>query len=174
MRTYHHLQRLSLSYYDTHATGSILSTITTDIQTVQSFASSSTLDILVDLVTIVGMLGLMFWLNWDFTLIAIGVTPIPLIFVFRFKKTVKKATHEVRKQQSEIVSVIQQDLGSMQVIQAFGLQERATRCQPGGHRCSAQSAEGQITTIADRLDCGGGHAPAVVPWRGAWLTVTKA
>ena len=48
MRTYHHLQRLSLSYYDTHATGGILSTITTDIQTVQSFASSSTLDILVD------------------------------------------------------------------------------------------------------------------------------
>jgi len=119
MRTYHHLQRLSLSYYDTHATGGILSTITTDIQTVQSFASSSTLDILVDLVTIVGMLGLMFWLNWDFTIIAIGVTPILLIFVFRFKKTVKKATREVRKQQSEIVSVVQQDLGSMQVIQAF-------------------------------------------------------
>jgi ABC-type multidrug transport system fused ATPase/permease subunit len=116
MRTYHHLRRLSLSYYDTHATGSILSTITTDIQTVQSFASSSTLDIIVDLLTIVSMLGLMFWLNWDFTLIAIGVTPILLIFVFRFKKAVKKATRDVRKQQSEIVSVVQQDLGSMQVI----------------------------------------------------------
>src|SRR5277367_4395500 len=48
MRTYHHLQRLSLSYYGTHQTGALLSTITTDIQTIQGFASSSTLDILVD------------------------------------------------------------------------------------------------------------------------------
>ena len=53
MRTYHHLQRLSLGYYNTHQTGTLLSTITTDIQTIQGFASSSTLDILVDLLTIV-------------------------------------------------------------------------------------------------------------------------
>ena len=44
MRTYHHLQRLSLGYYDTHQTGTLLSTITTDIQTIQDFASSSTLE----------------------------------------------------------------------------------------------------------------------------------
>ena len=53
MRTYHHLQRLSLGYYDTHQTGTLLSTITTDIETIQDFASSSTLDILIDLLTIV-------------------------------------------------------------------------------------------------------------------------
>ena len=100
LRTYHHLQRLSLGYYDTHQTGTLLSTITTDIQTIQGFASSSTLNILVDLLTIVSMLGLMFWLNWDFTLIAVGVTPFLLFFVSRFKKAVKKATHEVRKEQS--------------------------------------------------------------------------
>src|SRR5271165_533378 len=43
MRTYHHLQRLSLGYYDSHQTGTLLSTMTTDIQTIQGFASSSTL-----------------------------------------------------------------------------------------------------------------------------------
>ena len=100
LRTYHHLQRLSLGYYDTHQTGTLLSTITTDIQTIQGFASSSTLNILIDLLTIVSMLGLMFWLNWDFTLIAVAVTPFLLFFVSRFKKAVKKATHEVRKEQS--------------------------------------------------------------------------
>ena len=56
MRTYHHLHRLSLSYYDTHQTGNLLSTITTDVQTIQGFASSSTLGILVDMFTIVAML----------------------------------------------------------------------------------------------------------------------
>jgi subfamily B ATP-binding cassette protein MsbA len=119
MRAYDHLQRLSLGYYNTHATGAILSTVTTDIQTIQGFASSSTLEILVDILTIICMLGLMLWLNWDFALIAITVTPFLLFFVSRFKKSVKKATHDVRKQQSEIVSVVQQGLESMQVVQAF-------------------------------------------------------
>jgi ABC-type multidrug transport system fused ATPase/permease subunit len=120
MRMYNHLQRLSLGFYNTHQTGTILSTLTTDIQTIQGFASSSTLSIFVDMLTIVCMLGLMFWLNWDFTLIAVAVTPFLLLFVSRFKKAVKTATHEVRKQQSEIVAVVQQGLESMQVVKAFG------------------------------------------------------
>lgn len=177
MRTYHHLQRLSLSYYDTHATGGILSTITTDIQTVQSFASSSTLDIIVDLLTILSMLGLMFWLNWDFTLIAVGVTPILLIFVFRFKKAVKKATREVRKQQSEIVSVVQQDLGSMQMIQAFGLQDHQER-ELGvvslaviDAALKARRVKSLLSPIVSVVVAA---CTAVVLWRGAWLTVHKA
>ena len=72
MRMYDHLQRLSLNYYNTHQTGTILSTLTSDIATIQGFASGSTLDILVDMLTILSMLVVMFWLNWDFTLIEIG------------------------------------------------------------------------------------------------------
>jgi ABC-type multidrug transport system fused ATPase/permease subunit len=123
LRTYHHLQQLSLGYYNTHEMGSLLSTITADVQTIQNFASSSTLGILVDLFTIVAMLIIMFWLNWDFTLIAVGVTPFMLLMVSRFKKAVKKATREVRKQQSNIVAVVQQGLESMRVMKAFGRQD---------------------------------------------------
>src|SRR5664279_962720 len=49
IRIYEHLHRLSLAYYDREQTGSMLSTITNDVSTVQSFASSSTLGILVDI-----------------------------------------------------------------------------------------------------------------------------
>ncbi len=123
MRTYHHLERLSLGYFDSHQTGALLSTITTDIQTIQGFASSSTLSIVVDLLTILGMLGIMFWLNWDFTLIVVAVTPFMLVMASRFKNVVKKATHEVRKQQSNMVAVVQQGLESMRVVKAFGRQD---------------------------------------------------
>ncbi len=125
MRTYHHLQQLSLSYYDTHETGALLSTITSDVQTIQGFASASTLDIAVDMFTIVGMLFIMFWLNWDFTLIAVAVTPFVLLFVSKFKKAVKKATHEVRRQQSNVVAVVERGLQSMRVVKAFGRQDLA-------------------------------------------------
>ena len=119
IRIYDHLHRLSLGYYSTHQTGSLLSTLTSDVSTVQDFASSATLSIVVDLMTIVGMLGIMFWLNWDFALIAVGVTPFLLLFVMRFKKAVKDATRDVRKRQSEIVAVAQQGLGSVRSVRAF-------------------------------------------------------
>src|SRR5271155_1311094 len=123
MRTYHHLQYLSLRYYDTHQSGVLLSTITADVLTIQNFASSATLGIVVDMFTILGMLVVMFFLNWDFTLIAVAITPLLLLLATRFKKAVKSSTHEVRKQQSNIVAVVQQDLESIRVVTAFGRQE---------------------------------------------------
>ena len=123
MRTYDHLQRLSLGYYDTHQTGTVLSTITSDVKTIQGFASSGTLGMLVDLMTIVGMTAVMLWLEFDFALVAIAVTPFLLLFVARVNKAIKAATHEVRKEQSDIVSVVQQGLDSMRVVTAYGRQD---------------------------------------------------
>jgi ABC-type multidrug transport system fused ATPase/permease subunit len=177
MKMYEHLQRLSLGYYNTHATGTILSTITADIQTIEGFASSSTLNIVVDLLTIVCMLGLMFWLNWDFTLIAVGVTPFLLLFVSRFKKAVKKATREVRKEQSEIVAVVQQGLESIQAVKAFG-QEQAEQAQlqlvseatvsAALKARSVKALLSPVVTITVAL------CTAVVLWRGAALILEKA
>jgi subfamily B ATP-binding cassette protein MsbA len=123
MRVYDHLQHLSLGFYDTHQTGVLLSTITDDIKTIQNFASSSTLDILVDLLTIIGMLGIMLWLEFDFALVAVAVSPFLLLFVARLNRAVKRATHEVRLHQSDIVAVVQQGLESIRVVKAFGRQK---------------------------------------------------
>lgn len=117
---YAHLQRLSMSYYDRQQTGPIISTITDDINAVQDFASTSLLDILVDGFTIVGMLCVMFSLNWKFTLVALAVVPLLAIFVYRLRSTIKTATHDVRRRQSELVTIVQEGLGSMRVVKAFG------------------------------------------------------
>jgi ABC-type multidrug transport system fused ATPase/permease subunit len=119
-QVYNHLQRLSLAYYDSHQLGTILSTIIDDVKTIQNFASSATLTILIDLLTILGMLGIMFWLNWDFALMAVAVTPFLLLFVARFNRAGKRATHEVRHHQSDIMAVVQQGLESARVVKAFG------------------------------------------------------
>ncbi len=172
MRVYQHLQKLSLGYYSTHETGTILSTLTGDIQTIEGFASSSTLNILVDMLTILCMLGLMFWLNWDFTLIAVAVTPFLLLFVSRFKKAVKKATHEVRKEQSEIVSVVQQGLQSIQVVKAFG-QEKAEEALLYGVSQAAVAAALKARKIKAILSpvvsTTVAVCTAIVLWRGAAL-----
>jgi ABC-type multidrug transport system fused ATPase/permease subunit len=172
MRTYHHLQQLSLSYYDKHQTGSILSTITADVQTIQTFASTNTLDIAVDAFTIVGMLFIMFWLNWDFTLIAVAVTPFMLFFIARFKKAIKKATHEVRRQQSNVVAVVEEGLQSIRVVKAFGRQDLAQEELGTVSRATVDAALkarrvkallSPIVTITVSL------CVAIVLWRGSAL-----
>jgi ABC-type multidrug transport system fused ATPase/permease subunit len=177
MRTYHHLQRLSLGYYDTHQTGTLLSTITTDIETIQDFASSSTLDILIDLLTIVSMLGLMFWLNWDFTLIAVAVTPFMLFFISRFKKAVKTATHEVRKEESQIVAVVQQGLESMQVIKAFGRQDMEQNALAEVSHATvnaALKARKVKSLLSPIVTITVAFCTAIVLWRGAALILREA
>lgn len=122
-RIYHHLQHLCLSYYDTHQTGKLLSTLTTDVSTIQDFASSILLNILVDSITIFGMIGIMFYLDADFTLVALAVAPFLLFFVARFKKAMKKATREVRKDQSNMLVILQQGLESIRAVNAFGRED---------------------------------------------------
>src|SRR3984957_18810922 len=176
MRMYEHLQRLSLGYYSSHETGGILSTLTTDIQTIEGFASSSTLSILVDLLTIVCMLGLMFWLNWDFTLIAVAVTPFLLLFVSRFKKAVKKATREVRKEQSEIVAVVQQGLESIQAVKAFGqeaTEEAQLQLVSQATVSAALKARSVKALLSPVVTITVSLCTAVVLWRGAALILEK-
>src|SRR6185436_1158569 len=112
---YAHLQRLSMSYYDRHQIGPI----TDDVNAVQDFVSTSLLDILIDSLTIVGMLAVMFSLNLSFTLIALAVVPLVVVFAFRLRSVVKQATHDVRRRQSELVTIVQEGLGAIRVVKAF-------------------------------------------------------
>jgi len=177
LRVYDHLHRLSLTFYDHQQTGPLLSTITNDVVTVQNFASSATLGILVDLLTIVMMLGLMFWLNWDFALMAVGVTPFLLLFVMRFKKSVKDVTHEVRKRQSDIVGVVQQGLESVRVVKAFarqdleqGRMDAASRAQVDA-ALKARRVKSLLSPIVSIVVAG---CTAIVIWRGAALIIAGA
>jgi ABC-type multidrug transport system fused ATPase/permease subunit len=172
VRTFHHLQRLSLGYYDTHQIGTLLSTITTDVQTIQNFASSSILGILVDTLTLVGMLALMFWMNWRFTLIVLAVTPLLLVLVFHFKKAIKKATQAVRNEQASTVTVVQQALESMPVIKAFDGQKIEEEQLINISSASVKAALGArrvkslVTPIASTAVA---LCTAIVMWQGAYL-----
>ena len=117
---YAHLQRLSMSYYDRQQTGPLISTITDDINAVQDFISTSLLDLLIDTLTIIGMVAVMLWLNWRFTLVALAVMPLVIVFVYRLRALIRSATHDVRRLQSELVSIVQEGLGAIRVVKAFG------------------------------------------------------
>jgi subfamily B ATP-binding cassette protein MsbA len=176
-RVYHHLQRLSLQYFDSHKIGNLLSTITSDVSTIQSFASTALLSILIDLLTIIGMLSLMLYLNFDFALVAVGVTPFLLLFVTRFKKAVKNATHEVRKHQSDLVGVVQQGLESVRTVKAFGRQEMEEgRLQDVSMESvqAALKARRVKSLLSPIVSVTVSLCVAFVLWRGAGLILSDA
>ena len=174
LRIYEHLHRLSLRYYDHAKIGALVSTITSDVATIQDFASSSTLDIIVDLLTILFMVGLMFWLDWDFTLIAVGFAPFLLVFVFHFKKAVKEATRAVRHRQSEVLSIVQCGLGSMRVTKAFGRQDLELAHLEAASRATVMAAlrARRIKSLmSPMVSVVVATCTAIVLWRGTSLIV---
>src|SRR3984885_8341616 len=175
LRIYEHLHRLSLRYYDHARTGALVSTITSDVATIQDFASSSTLDIVVDFLTILFMVGLMFWLDWDFTLIAVVFAPLLLLFIFHFKKALKEATHAVRARQSDVLSIVQGGLGSIRITKAFGRQDlELAHLETASHATVAAALRARriksLTSPAVSIVVA--ICTAVVLWKGTSLIIT--
>jgi len=116
---YARVQRLSLAYHDQSKTGDLISRVTDDIDAIQTFIVSGLLSIVVDIATIVGMIGVMFYLSWQLTLIAMTVVPILFTIVYVYTRKVKKYSRAVRKQEGQMISVVQEVLGSIRVVKAF-------------------------------------------------------
>jgi len=120
---YHHIQRLSLAYHDSKQTGDLISRATNDIDSIQTFITSGLLGALVNCLTLFGMVGVMLYLNWRFTLIALSIAPLLFVVVYSYTRRIKKASREVRKKEGEMVSVMQEVLSSIRVVKAFAREE---------------------------------------------------
>ena len=120
---YNHIQRLSLAEYDKVRTGDLITRVTSDIEAIQDFITSALLGIIVNLLTLAGMVGVMLYIHWRFTLIALSVTPPLFLVVYTFTRNIKKASRAVRKKESELVSVVEEVLSSARLVKAFGRED---------------------------------------------------
>jgi ATP-binding cassette, subfamily B, bacterial len=174
---YSHIQRLSLSFHDQKQTGDLISRITSDIDSIQSFIVSGLLGVLINCITLVGMVGVMFYLNWKFTLIALSIAPPLAVVVYTYTRKIKKASREVRKKEGEIVSTIQEVLSSIRVVRAFAREDYEQR------RLEVQSLEGveialraralkaKLTPLVDIIVAVG---TCMVLWVGARMVLDEA
>src|SRR5215468_3419683 len=120
---YHHIQRLSLAEHNDSQTGDMISRVTKDTDAVQEFINSALLGIFVDLLTLGGMVGVMFYLDWRFTLMALLVAPVLFLVVFTYTRRIKAASRAVRKKESELLSRVAEVVSSIHVVQAFARED---------------------------------------------------
>jgi len=171
---YHHIQRLSLSFYDRTKIGDLISRVTTDVDAIQNFVSTALLGIVVNALTLVGMLAVMFYFNWRFTLIALSVAPILFLQVYTLTRRIKQATRAVRKKESEIVSVVAETLSSIRVVKAFAREDYEEKrleketLESIEMTLRARSIKARLAPIVDVLVAIG---TCIVLWYGARLVL---
>jgi subfamily B ATP-binding cassette protein MsbA len=120
---YSHIQRLSLSFHDHKRTGDLISRVTTDIDAVQSLISQVLLGMLVNVLTLFGMMLVMLYLNWAFTVIALLVAPALFFVVYHYTHRIKNASRAMRRQEGEVVTILEEVLSSIRVVKAFARED---------------------------------------------------
>ncbi|HEX3586897.1 MAG TPA: ABC transporter ATP-binding protein [Candidatus Angelobacter sp.] len=174
---YAHMQRLSISFHDQKRTGDLISRVTSDVDDIQSFIASGLLSSLINVLTLAGMVGVMFWLNWRFTLIALSVAPLLFFVVYSYTRRIKQAARKVRKKESVVFSVVEEVLSSIRVVKAFAReryeQERLEEASLDEVESSlrARSLKAKLTPLVDVIVAIG---TCLVLWFGARLTLSGA
>ena len=85
------------------------------------------------------MIGVMLYIDWRFALVALSVAPILFLVVYVYTRRIKKASREVRKQESELLSGLAEVLGSIHVVQAFAREDYQQRRFDSESRHSMQA-----------------------------------
>lgn len=174
-KVYSHIQKLSLAFHDQERTGDLISRVTSDIDSIQSFITQGLLGILINLITLLGMVGVMFYLDWRFTLIALSVAPLLFAVVYSYTRRIKKASRAVRKKEGEITSVVEEVLSSIRVVKAFAREDyEVTRLEEESLEgvelaLRARGLKAKLTPIVDLIVAMG---TCLVLWFGARLVLS--
>jgi len=124
---YHHIHRLSLAEHDEKRTGDLIGRVTSDIDSVQAFVATALLGILTSVLTLLGIIGVMLYMNWRFTAISLSIAPVLFLVVYYFTRKIKKASREVRKKESELISTVEEVLTSIRLVKAFAREDYEER-----------------------------------------------
>jgi subfamily B ATP-binding cassette protein MsbA len=171
---YAQIQRLSLAYRDRQQTGDLISRVTGDIDSVQSFLASGLLSTLVSLLTLFGMIGVMFYIDWQFTLIALSIVPLLFAVVFTYTRKIKKASRAVRKKEGEMASIIQEVFSAVRVVKAFAREDYEQRryelesMESVGIALRARGLKARLSPMVEMIVAGG---TCMVLWFGARMVL---
>lgn len=96
-RVLHHLERVSLSEYETLKSGGIASKTVQDVESVSGFAGQVVTTFLSATLMLVGIAAIMFWMNWVLALLVFLLNP----FFLAFSKLLGRKTGDLLRRQHE-------------------------------------------------------------------------
>ena len=117
-------QRLSMTYHDQRGIADSLYRIQYDASAVQWVAVYGLAPLLTALGTLVGIFAVMWSMDAALAVVALAVMPPLWFLTVIFGRTVRQRWHRQKELESATTSVLQEVLGGLRVVKAFGQEER--------------------------------------------------
>ncbi|MEV7241226.1 ABC transporter ATP-binding protein [Streptomyces sp. NPDC093248] len=119
---FRHVQGLSLGFFERRRLGDVLSRVTGDVDAVETFLLSGVADVLYYVIRLGVFLGLLFYLRWDLTLLALAIVPLFWGAARHFSRLIKAASRERRRRSGSISAIAEESLGNVALVQAYNRQ----------------------------------------------------
>lgn len=130
------MQRLSLSYHDVKGTSESLYNVQYDAAAVQAVVAERFIPLIGSAFTLLGMLYVTMKIDWQLAMVAMVISPILFLFSKFYRPRLRHRWREVKKLEKSAMGVVQEVLGALRVVKAFGKEEDET------HRFVRRSFEG--------------------------------
>jgi ATP-binding cassette subfamily B protein len=121
---FRHAQRLSLSYHDRRGSADANYRIQKDAAAIPTIAVEGIMPFLTAIVTFGAMLAVMMAIEKTVAWIALGVMPVSALLTWGYQRRLRVRHREVKALESSAFAVVQEVLGSIRVVKAFGQEER--------------------------------------------------
>ena len=116
---FQHLQSLSLSFFDTHSAGELMSRLTNDIDAINQAVSQNVVSLVASILSMVGILIAMFILNSWLALATLLVVPIMLWFTDFVAKYTRKGFRDLQLQLGGLNGIMEEAISGQKVVKAF-------------------------------------------------------
>ncbi len=174
---YTHLQRLSLSFHNQARSGDLITRITNDTGRLKDVMITTAIPLVVNNLTLVGMVGVMFWLNWELTLIALTVFPLFLLTTVRITRRIHGLAKQQRKREGAMAALASEAMGAIKVVKALSLEGMLEDSFSNQNQQSLQEGvkTQQLSAGLQRtIQILVAVAKALVLWRGVQLVLQQA
>ncbi len=116
---FEHMQKLPVSFFDTHTAGELMSRLTNDIDAINQAVSQNVTSLFASVLSMVGILITMFILDHWLALATLLVVPIMVWFADFVAKYTRKGFRELQKQYGGLNSVVEESISGQKVVKAF-------------------------------------------------------
>lgn len=125
VRSYAHLQRLGLDYYERELSGRIMTRMTTDVDALSTFLQTGLSTAVVSVLTVVGISIALLATDADLALVALAVLPVLAVATFVFRR-ISSAAYTVSRERISIVNAdFQENIAGLRAAQAYRREEFA-------------------------------------------------
>lgn len=124
---FRHYQLLSMSYFDTHDAGSLISRMLSDVGVINELLSNGIISMFADTFVLISTMAVMLVINARLALLSFSVLPLMAIATLLFARRARAAYRQTREKMSALTGRLAEDLGAMRVIQAFSEEDRTSR-----------------------------------------------